>query len=143
MSSQWPKDFVLDDKKRKYAIEKGLDPAKLDDWWDDFHDWSIAHGAKYKDWDAAFRMRVRKTKQYTPEYLRQRTSNIAPRVAYNVNHAQSQAYMTISANPGCDLLKFRDWCRSKLNMPDKHITEVLYKYLGVTGSAKELIGGIG
>lgn len=56
----WPKDFVLTDTLKKYAIDNGIHPDKVDAFFDDFHDWAKSKGATYVDWEAAFRTRVRK-----------------------------------------------------------------------------------
>lgn len=67
--TEWPNDFVLDDKKRAYAIEHNIDENKLEDFFLDFKDWSLQHGAIYKDWDAAFRNRVRKAPEFGKQFL--------------------------------------------------------------------------
>jgi hypothetical protein len=85
-ASQWPKDFKLDEAKKSYAIKNGVDPKKLTDFWEDFQDWCLGKGAMYKDWDAAFRMRVRKAREWNlfqgrPEPIvkrRPRTDNTLP-----------------------------------------------------------------
>ena len=67
---QWPKDFYMTKGMEQYAIDHEIDPEKLQDFWDDFHDWALSKGAKYKDWNAAFRTRVRKAKEYGKQFLK-------------------------------------------------------------------------
>jgi hypothetical protein len=63
----WPKDFSLTEKMRSYANEKGI--VKVDAFFDDFRDWAFAKGATYKDWQAAFRIRVGKAPEYGKQFL--------------------------------------------------------------------------
>jgi hypothetical protein len=65
----WPSNFSLTDEKKKYAIEGGINEEKVDLFWADFKDWAGAKGATYKDWDAAFRMRVRKAPEFGKQFL--------------------------------------------------------------------------
>ena len=87
---RWPESFVLDEKKKKYAIQGGIDPYKLKEFWEDFHDSALTHDYHYADWDAAFRMRVRKAKMWNqfqapPQKKKtsQATSNDKLRKAFN------------------------------------------------------------
>ena len=65
----WPKDFSLTDEKIKYAVDNGIDKKRVVDFFADFEDWARAKGAVYKDWDAAFRNRVRKAREYGKQFL--------------------------------------------------------------------------
>ena len=81
----WPKDFSLTKTKKQYAINNQIDPKKVDLFFEDFHDWAIAKGATYKDWDAAFRMRVRKAQEYGKQFLVQK-QNEPEMSAYDKKH---------------------------------------------------------
>ena len=63
-ATQWPKDWKMNAKMRDYATSHGISYLKLDDFWGEFQDWAEANEAKYKNWNAAFRMRVRKAKEW-------------------------------------------------------------------------------
>jgi len=65
----WPGDFSLTDDKKRYAVEGGIHPEKVELFWADFKDWAQAKGATYKDWNAAFRMRVRKAPDFGKQFL--------------------------------------------------------------------------
>ena len=65
----WPKDFSLTNKMRCYAVDNGIAPGMVDAFFDDFRDRADAKGAIYKDWGAAFRMRVRKAQEYGKQFL--------------------------------------------------------------------------
>ena len=65
----WPKDFSLTDEKIKYAVENGIAKSRVTDFFADFEDWARSKGATYKDWDAAFRNRVRKAQEYGRQFL--------------------------------------------------------------------------
>jgi len=68
-AKSWPSDFELDDNKKRYAIENGIAPGKVVAFWEDFRDWAAAKGAVYKDWDAAFRTRVRKAQEWGKQFI--------------------------------------------------------------------------
>jgi phage replication O-like protein O len=65
----WPKDFHLTEKMRAYAVSKGIDEKKLDDFFQDFQDWAESKGATYKNWEAAFRTRVNKAPEYGKQFM--------------------------------------------------------------------------
>lgn len=65
----WPEDFELNDKLKEYAVENGIDPRKTEAFFEDFHQWALSKGAKYKDWEAAFRTRVMKAPAYGQYFL--------------------------------------------------------------------------
>jgi hypothetical protein len=65
----WPENFCLTDEMRGYAVDKGIDPEKIDAFFEDFRDWALSKGATYKDWAAAFRTRVSKAPEYGKQYM--------------------------------------------------------------------------
>lgn len=69
----WPKDFILTEQKIQYAVENGIDPKKVTAFFSDFKDWALSKGATYKDWDAAFRTRVRKAEEYGRQFIKVKT----------------------------------------------------------------------
>ena len=71
----WPKDFSLTDEKIQYAVENGIDKNRVVDFFSDFEDWARSKGATYKDWDAAFRNRVRKAEEYGRRFLKDQNYN--------------------------------------------------------------------
>lgn len=100
---QWPKDFVLDAKKRKYAIAGGVDPRQVEEFWEDFHDWAIDQGATSKDWNARFRMRVRKAKgfnQFQGKAIAIKTKPTAP------NYLLTTAYYRLSKFGRANMLSY-------------------------------------
>ena len=67
----WPKDFKLTANMKTYAINQGINPEKVDAFFDDFKDWAKAKGAVYKDWQAAFRIRIGKAPEYGKQFISQ------------------------------------------------------------------------
>jgi len=65
----WPKDFVLTNEMKTYAVDKGVAPEKVRAFFDDFRNWAEAKGATYRDWNAAFRTRVGKAPEYGKQFL--------------------------------------------------------------------------
>ena len=65
----WPKDFILTEKMRVYAKEKGI--GNVDAFFVDFKNWADAKGATYKDWQAAYRTRVGKAPEYGKQFMGQ------------------------------------------------------------------------
>jgi len=65
----WPKDFCLTEEKISYAVQNGIAKNRVVDFFTDFEDWARSKGAVYKDWDAAFRTRVRKAQEYGRQFL--------------------------------------------------------------------------
>jgi hypothetical protein len=51
----WPVGFTLTAKMSDYASERGVDP---DTEFEAFHDWALANGRTYVDWEAAWRTRI-------------------------------------------------------------------------------------
>lgn len=51
----WPEDLSLTDPMKKYALDRSINPAtEFAAWRDD----CLAHGRKYRDWEAAWRTRI-------------------------------------------------------------------------------------
>jgi hypothetical protein len=129
-ASQWPKNFVLDEKKKSYAIQNGIDPARLKDFWDDFYDWCLAKGATYKDWDAAFRMRVRKAKSWG---LFQGTAK-KPKSTCSSNDKMRKAFDALVYGGHIDAIAAR------MNLSDYEKECVLMAYSGGPAKVKKLSG---
>jgi len=66
---EWPADFSLNEKMKKYALARSIAPEKINAFFQDFKDWADSKGAKYKNWEAAFRTRVNKAPQYGRQFL--------------------------------------------------------------------------
>lgn len=60
-TTSWPVDFLLTEKLTAFAKERGFDPT---DEFEDFRDWAAATDAKYADWGAAFRTRIRNKQRW-------------------------------------------------------------------------------
>jgi len=134
-ATQWPKDFVLDEKKREYALQNGIGYNKLADFWADFEDWCLAHEAKYKDWDAAFRMRVRKAKQWG---LFQGSPR--PKVQQQVAHHDKlmQAFNALIQTKGQHIDKIKE----RLCLTDYEAECALMAYNGGPQRASKLASGM-
>jgi uncharacterized protein YdaU (DUF1376 family) len=52
----WPDGFALKPEMREYASKRGVLDADRE--FEAFHDWALAHGRTYKNWEAAWRTRV-------------------------------------------------------------------------------------
>jgi phage replication O-like protein O len=66
----WPKEFQMTEGMKEYAVKNGIDSNKVDAFFEDFHNDCLAHGRTYKDWQAAFRTRVSKAKDYGEQFLK-------------------------------------------------------------------------
>ena len=136
-ATQWPKGFVLDEKKKDYATKNGIDYRKLDDFWGEFQDWCEANEKTYKNWDAAFRMRVRKAKQWNlfqgPAKPKVQNTKLINGVA------NLQAAYCVLQNYGDSA--FESYCkRNRLPADDRE--SVLNKYHGVFSDVKILAQGM-
>lgn len=65
----WPADFVVTDAMREYAIKRGIDPEKVDLFFEDFKAWAEQGEKTYKNWEAAFRTRVLKAPELGKQFL--------------------------------------------------------------------------
>jgi hypothetical protein len=65
----WPKDFILTDEMKIYAINKGINPEKVDAFFDDFRNWADQNEKTYKDWKAAYRTRIGKAPEYGKQFM--------------------------------------------------------------------------
>ena len=131
---RWPQGFVLDEEKKKYAIKNGIDPRKLNDFWDLFHDYCIANESHYADWDAAFRMRVRHAKMYNQFQAPPKTKT-AP-----------QDNSTIKIRKAFDALVYGgniEDIAHRLKLNDYEQECVLMAFHGGAKRVKELANGIG
>jgi len=68
---QWPPDFKLTKKLIDYAVNKNIDPRKVDAFFENMKNWAESKEAKYKNWEAAFRTRVDLAPQYGRQFLNQ------------------------------------------------------------------------
>ena len=55
---------------RHFAIDRGIAEKSVDAFFDDFRDWAIAKGVKYKNWEAAFRVRVNKAPEFGKQFCK-------------------------------------------------------------------------
>ena len=131
---RWPKGFVLDEKKKKYAIQHGIDPRQLNDFWDLFHDYCIANESHYADWDAAFRMRVRHAKMYN-QFQAPPQKKTAPQV--NSNIKIRKAFDALVQGGNIEAIARR------LELNPYEIECTLMAYNGGAKRVKELANGIG
>ena len=60
----WPADFTLTDALATWAKERGFDAANE---FEEFKEWADANGARYADWAAAFRYRLRNKLKWAAE----------------------------------------------------------------------------
>ena len=132
-ATQWPKDFVLTQEKKDYAISNGIDSGKLESFWDDFHDWCLSKGAKYKDWDAAFRMRVRKAREWGLFQGVKHERKTEKKVTAGFDNLQRA--LNILSNMGQD--KFESFCR-QTHLSDHDRECVLFSYNGGPRKVREL-----
>jgi len=134
-ATQWPKDFTLDSKKKDYATKHGIDFRKVDEFWEDFEDWCLANGAKYKDWDAAFRMRVRKAKQWGlfqgPAKMQQ-----VPKVAHQ--DKLQRAFNALIQTRGQHINNIK----RRLGLSDYEVECALMAYNGGPQNVKKLASGM-
>ena len=135
---RWPKDFSLDEKKKKYAIQHGIDPRQLNDFWDHFYDAALTQDYHYADWDAAFRMRVRHAKMYNQFQAPPKTKT-APQDNSNIKIRKAFDALVYGGN-------IEDIAH-RLKLNPYEIECVLMKYNGgekkVIEKVKELANGIG
>lgn len=68
-ATQWPKNFALTNSMKQYGIDNGIDPEKIQDFFDEFEDWAKSKGATYKDWKAAYRNRVRRAPEFSKRFM--------------------------------------------------------------------------
>ena len=130
----WPKDFVLDEKKKQYAIKNGINPRQLNDFWELFHDYCIANESRYANWDAAFRMRVRHAKMYNQFQAPPKTKT-APQVNSNIKIRKAFDAMCMGGN-------IEDIAH-RLKLNDYEQECVLMAFNGGAKRVKELANGIG
>ena len=133
--SSWPKDFVLDDKKKKYATQNGIDYRKLDEFWGEFRDWCEANGAKYKDWDAAFRMRVRKAKQWGQFQGPSKPKQVAKCDHKNL---ELRAYDALIQTKGKNAAAIKE----RLGLSNYEMECVLMKYSGGQSKVSDISNGM-
>ena len=121
---EWPEDFEFDENKKKYAKDHGMDPSKFDDFWVEFKDYCLANGKKYKDWDAAFRTRVRNAKEWN-QFQRPYIPRAVGR-AHKVNdiNSLSKAFEILSKK-GTN--EFTIYCNA-IGMPEEDQECVLNKF---------------
>jgi hypothetical protein len=83
----WPADFTLTDALATWAKERGFDAANE---FEEFKEWADANGARYADWAAAFRYRLRNKMRYAAERGRPIGFTQPARVNKSVEQAQHE-----------------------------------------------------
>jgi hypothetical protein len=68
-SITWPSDFILTEKMKEYAIKHGIDPKKVDAFFEDFRNWADQNEKTYKNWEAGFRTRVGKAPDWGKQFM--------------------------------------------------------------------------
>ena len=131
---RWPKGFVLDEKKKQYAIQHGIDPRQINEFWEDFYDAALTQDYHYADWDAAFRMRVRKAKLWNL-FQAPPQKKIAPQVNSNIKIRKAFDALVYGGNI--------EAIASRLDLNPYEIECVLMAYNGGAKRVKELANGIG
>jgi hypothetical protein len=81
----WPSDFILTDVMKTYAIDKGINPKKVDAFFDDFKNWADQNEKTYKDWTAAFRTRVGKAPEYGKQFLKSKPKAYSDKTQNNID----------------------------------------------------------
>lgn len=64
-----PADFNLSLEGEKYALMKGIDIKKVDDFFDSFVNWAKAKGIKCVDWEAQFRIHCDNAPKFARQYM--------------------------------------------------------------------------
>jgi len=64
-----PAGFRLSLENEKYAVMKGVDIEKVDDFFDAFVNWANAKGITCADWEAQFKTHVDNAPQYGKQYM--------------------------------------------------------------------------
>ena len=64
-----PAGFRLSLKNEKYAVMKGIDIEKVDDFFDAFVNWANAKGIECVDWEAQFKTHCDNAPQYGKQYM--------------------------------------------------------------------------
>jgi len=128
---QWPRDFVLDEYKTRYAIQKGVHPRKVRELFEEFHDWAIDKGAVSKDWNARFRNWVRKAPEWNKRYMGTERK-ILPKESNRI-HLLAQAKQHYE----CSKDQFDHYCNAH-NFTDEERESVI---VAATHDIKELANG--
>jgi hypothetical protein len=82
----WPADFVLTVEMSAYAQKKDLDAL---DEWEGFEDYHKAHGSKFSDWVAAWRLWCRNAHRWERERRNKLIGFTTPKTTYPVIHSVS------------------------------------------------------
>jgi phage replication O-like protein O len=64
-----PAGFNLSLENEKYALMKGIDVERVDDFFDAFLNWAKAKGVECIDWEAQFKTHVDNAPQYGKQYM--------------------------------------------------------------------------
>jgi len=64
-----PADFNLSLEGEKYALMKGIDIKKVDDFFDSFLNWAKAKGIQCVDWEAQFRIHCDNAPKFAKQYM--------------------------------------------------------------------------
>jgi len=64
-----PADFNLSLEGEKYALMKGIDIKKVDDFFDSFVNWAKAKGIQCVDWEAQFRIHCDNAPKFAKQYM--------------------------------------------------------------------------
>jgi len=64
-----PADFNLSLEGEKYALMKGIDIKKVDDFFDSFLNWAKAKGIKCVDWEAQFRIHCDNAPKFAGHFM--------------------------------------------------------------------------
>ena len=134
-ATQWPKDFVLTQEKKDYATKNGIDYRKLDEFWGEFQDYCEANESKYKNWDAAFRMRVRKAKQWN-QFQGPAKAKVQPKVAHQ--DKLQRAFSALVQTKGQRI----DAIRDRLGLSDYEVECAVMAYNGGPRKAERLAAGM-
>lgn len=64
IARMWQEGFALSEPMKLYATARGVNPATEFAAW---HDDCLAHGRKYRDWEAAWRTRINNAPRFAPK----------------------------------------------------------------------------